>query len=410
MNSLSRRQALAAAALAAGAGTLSVPAAANAATDSSSSASSSSSTTASHGRRPTISREPFGQINGAAVYRYTLAAGNGLKVRILTYGGIVQTVEVPDRHGRPVNLALGFATLDDYVAHNSPAAGGGVYFGALIGRYANRIAKGTFTLDGVAYHIPINNNGNALHGGTVGFDQKIWTPSVSSGRDSVSLRLEYVSPNGEMGFPGTLTTQATYTLDNRGRLTLTFHATTDQPTVVNLTNHTYWNLAGESSGNIYGQLLYLNADHFTPVDSTQIPTGQVASVHGTPMDFTRPTPIGAHIAVNDPQLLIGQGYDVNWVVNGPAGGAPRLAARAVDPHSGRILTIHTTQPGIQFYSGNFLTGTLVGTGNTVYRQSYGFALETQNFPDAPNHPNFPSAVLRPGQVYRQTSVYELSGF
>jgi len=403
MNSLSRRQALAAAALAAGAGTLAAPAA-NAAADSSSSAA------ASHGRRPTISREPFGQINGAVVYRYTLTAGNGLTVRILTYGGIVQTVQVPDRRGHPVDLVLGFATLDDYVAHNSPAAGGGVYFGALIGRYANRIAKGTFTLDGVTYHIPINNNGNALHGGTVGFDQKIWTPSASSGHDSVSLRLEYVSPDGEMGFPGTLTTQATYTLDNRGRLTLTFHSTTDKPTVINLTNHTYWNLAGESSGNVYDQLLYLNANHFTPVDSTQIPTGQVAPVHGTPMDFTRPTAIGAHIAVNDPQLLIGQGYDVNWVVNGPAGAAPRLAARAVDPHSGRVLTIYTTQPGIQFYSGNFLAGTLVGTGNTVYRQSYGFALETQNFPDAPNHPNFPSAVLRPGQVYQQTSVYEISGF
>jgi len=403
MNSLSRRQALAAAALAAGAGTLAAPAA-NAAADSSSSAA------ASHGRRPTISREPFGQINGAVVYRYTLTAGNGLTVRILTYGGIVQTVLVPDRRGHPVDLVLGFATLDDYVAHNSPAAGGGVYFGALIGRYANRIAKGAFTLDGVTYHIPINNNGNALHGGTVGFDQKIWTPSASSGHDSVSLRLEYVSPDGAMGFPGTLTTQATYTLDNRGRLTLTFHSTTDKPTVINLTNHTYWNLAGESSGNVYDQLLYLNANHFTPVDSTQIPTGQVAPVHGTPMDFTRPTAIGAHIAVNDPQLLIGQGYDVNWVVNGPAGAAPRLAARAVDPHSGRVLTIYTTQPGIQFYSGNFLTGTLVGTGNTVYRQSYGFALETQNFPDAPNHPNFPSAVLRPGQVYRQTSVYEISGF
>src|SRR6185437_405861 len=210
MNSLSRRQALAAAALAAGAGTLAAPAA-NAAADSSSSAA------ASHGRRPTISREPFGQINGAVVYRYTLTAGNGLTVRILTYGGIVQTVLVPDRRGHPVDLVLGFATLDDYVAHNSPAAGGGVYFGALIGRYANRIAKGTFTLDGVTYHIPINNNGNALHGGTVGFDQKIWTPSASSGHDSVSLRLEYVSPDGEMGFPGTLTTQATYTLDNRGR-------------------------------------------------------------------------------------------------------------------------------------------------------------------------------------------------
>ncbi|HZP54320.1 aldose epimerase family protein [Actinocrinis sp.] len=413
MNSLSRRQALAAAAAAAGAGTLAAPGAAQAAASSSAARparSSSSSVSSSHGRPPTITREAFGQVNGATVYRYTLAAANGLTVRILTYGGIVQAVQVPDEHGRPVDLALGFATLDDYVAHNSPQAGGGVYFGALIGRYANRIAKGTFTLDGVTYHIPINNNGNALHGGTIGFDQKVWTPSVSSGRDSVSLKLEYVSPDGEMGFPGTLTTQATYTLDNRGRLTLVFHATTDKPTVVNLTNHSYWNLAGESSGNVYSQLLYLNADRYTPVDSTQIPTGQIATVHGTPMDFTRPTPVGARIAVNNPQLLIGQGYDLNWVVNGPAGGAPRPAAHAVDPRSGRALTIYTTQPGIQFYSGNFLTGTLVGTGNTVYRQSYGFALETQNFPDAPNHPNFPSSVLRPGQAYRHTSIYEISGF
>jgi aldose 1-epimerase len=412
MNSLSRRQALAAAAAAAGAGTLSAPGVAAAAAYSSpaSARSSSEAVSASHGRPPSITREPFGQVNGVTVYRYTLAAGNGLTVRILTYGGIVQTVQVPDEDGRPVDLVLGFATLDDYVVHNSPQAGGGVYFGALIGRYANRIAKGTFTLDGVTYHIPINNNGNALHGGTIGFDQKVWTPSVSSRRDSVSLHLEYVSPNGEMGFPGTLTTQATYTLDNRGRLTLVLNATTDAPTVVSLTNHTYWNLAGESSGNVYEQLMFLNADHFTPVDSTQIPTGQIATVHGTPMDFTRPTAIGARVAVNNPQLLIGQGYDLNWVVNGPAGGAPRLAARAVDPRSGRALTIYTTQPGIQFYSGNFLTGTLVGTGNTAYRQSYGFALETQNFPDAPNHPNFPSAVLRPGQAYSHTTVYKISGF
>jgi aldose 1-epimerase len=413
MDSLSRRQALAAAALAAGAGSLSAPAAADAATSSSASSSSAppaSSGTSWHRRPPTITREPFGQVDGVTVYRYTLAAGNGLTVKILTYGGIVQAVQVPDERGRPVDLTLGFATVDDYVAHNSPAAGGGVYFGALIGRYANRIAKGTFTLDGVTYQIPVNNNGNALHGGTIGFDKKIWTPSVSTGRDSVSLRLEYVSPDGEMGFPGTLTTQATYTLDNDGRLTLVFHATTDKPTVVNLTNHTYWNLAGESSGNVYGQVLRLNADRFTPVDTTQIPTGQILTVHGTPMDFTRPTAIGARIAEDNPQLLIGQGYDLNWVVDGPAGGAPRLAARALDPRSGRTLTVRTTQPGIQFYSGNFLTGTLVGIGDTVYRQSYGFALETQNFPDAPNHPNFPSAVLRPGQVYEQTTVYEISGF
>ncbi|WP_405590481.1 aldose epimerase family protein [Streptomyces sp. NBC_01190] len=393
MTSLSRRHALAAAA-AAGAGALAAPGTASAAS-------------ASHRHAPTISREVFGQVDGAAVHRYTLTAAGGLTVKILTYGGILQSVQVPDGRGRPVDIALGFATLDEYVAHNSPEAGGGVYFGALIGRYANRIAGGGFTLDGVTYQVPVNNNGNALHGGTVGFDKKIWTPTVEQGHDSVGLRLEYVSPDGEMGFPGTLTTQATYTLDNSGHLTLTFRATTDKTTVVNLTNHTYWNLAGESSGDVYGHLLRLNADRYTPVDALQIPTGERLPVHGTPMDFTRPTAIGARVAAADPQLLTGQGYDLNWAVNG-GGGSPTLAAHAVDPHSGRTLSVWTTQPGIQFYSGNFLTGTLVGTGHTAYRQSYGFALETQNFPDAPNHPDFPSSVLRPGQVYRHTTVFGLS--
>jgi aldose 1-epimerase len=406
VTSVSRREALTAAVVA-GTGAL-IPAAPAAAA--APGAASRSGSPGPSGHQPTITRERFGQVGGAQVYRYTLAAGNGMTVKILTYGGIVQCVQVPDGHGRPVDIVLGFASLDDYVAHNSPAAGGGVYFGALIGRYANRIAKGTFTLDGVTYHIPVNNNGNALHGGTIGFDKKVWTPRASTGRDAVSLHLEYVSPDGEMGFPGTLTTQATYTLDNAGRLTLSFEATTDKPTVVNLTNHTYWNLAGESSGNVYGHLLYLNADRYTPVDSTQIPTGAIVPVRGTPMDFTRPTAIGARIAVNDPQLLIGQGYDLNWVLNGHGGPAPALAARAVDPRSGRALTVWTTQPGIQFYSGNFLTGTLVGSGNTVYRQSYGFALETQHYPDSPNQPGFPSTVLRPGQTYRHTTVYEISGF
>jgi aldose 1-epimerase len=393
MTSLSRRHALAAAA-AAGTGMLAAPGVASAAS-------------ASHRHAPTISREVFGQVDGAAVHRYTLTAADGLTVKILTYGGILQSVQVPDERGRPVDIALGFATLDEYVAHNSPEAGGGVYFGALIGRYANRIADGRFTLDGVDHQVPVNNNGNALHGGTVGFDKKIWTPTVEQGHDSVGLRLEYVSPDGEMGFPGTLTTQATYTLDNSGRLTLAFRATTDKATVVNLTNHTYWNLAGESSGDVYGHLLRLDADRYTPVDALQIPTGEQLPVRGTPMDFTRPTAIGARVAAADPQLLTGQGYDLNWAVNG-GGGRLVLAARAVDPHSGRTLSVWTTQPGIQFYSGNFLTGTLVGTGHSAYRQSYGFALETQNFPDAPNHPGFPSSVLRPGQVYRHTTVFGLS--
>jgi aldose 1-epimerase len=362
---------------------------------------------ADRGGPPTISEEFFGKVDGAPVLRYTLTNSGGLTVKILTYGGIIQSVLVPDRRG-PVDIVLGFPTLADYVARNDPLAGGSVYFGALIGRYANRIAKGRFTLDGVTYQIPVNNNGNALHGGPGGFDQKVWTPSVSSGADQVSLSLEYVSPDGEMGFPGTLTTVATYTLDNAGRLTLKFHATTDAPTVVNLTNHGYWNLAGESSGTVYGQKLLLNSSSFTPVDSTQIPTGVILPVAGTPNDFTESTAIGARVNAADEQLLIGQGYDLNWVLDGPPGDL-RLAAEAVDPDSGRTLTIWTTQPGIQFYSGNFLTGTLVGSGGTAYRQSYGFALETQHYPDSPNHAHFPTTVLKPGEVYEHTTVYGISG-
>jgi aldose 1-epimerase len=357
---------------------------------------------------PTIEQEPFGSVGGVAVSRYTLRNGAGMTVKILTYGGIVQSVTVPDGPGGTIDVALGFPTLDDYVAHNSPIAGGGVYFGALIGRYANRIALGRFTLDGVTYQVPVNNNGNALHGGTAGFDQKVWAASTQHGADTVSLRLEYVSPDGEMGFPGTLTTVATYTLDNANRLSLTFHATTDKPTVVNLTNHSYWNLAGESSGDVYEQSLWLNSELYTPVDATQIPTGTVNPTSGTPLDFAHPSAIGARVADADQQLLIGQGYDLNWVLRSGPNAHPVLAARARDPHSGRTLSISTTQPGIQFYSGNFLTGTLVGSGGTAYRQSYGFALETQHYPDSPNHPNFPSTVLRPGQVYQHTTVFELT--
>jgi len=357
---------------------------------------------------PTISEEPFGSVGGQSVDRFTLANGRGMTVRILTYGGIIQELTVPDRFGHEANVVLGFPTLADYVAHNSPVAGGGVYFGALIGRYANRIAKGTFTLDGQTFHVPVNNNGNSLHGGTIGFDKKVWSATAIHGAENVGLRLAYVSPNGEMGYPGTLTSVVTYTLDNANRLGIHYQATTDAPTIVNLTNHSYFNLDGEASGDIYHQQLLINADRFTPTDSTQIPTGQLDTVAGTPMDFTRLTPIGARINENDQQLLTGQGYDLNWVLNRTHGDPLAFAARAIDPVSGRVLSIYTTQPGVQFYSGNFLTGTLVGTSGHAYRQSDGFALETQHFPDSPNHANFPSTVLRPGQAYDQTTVFQLS--
>jgi aldose 1-epimerase len=369
---------------------------------------SSAATSAGHGHAPTISKEPFGSVDGTAVHRYTLANAAGETVRILTYGGIIQELTVPDRRGRAANVVLGFATLDEYVARNAPGGGGPVFFGALVGRYANRIAKGTFTLDGTTYHLPVNNNGNSLHGGTAGFDQKVWDATETAGEDRVSLRLRYVSPDGEMGYPGTLTTDVTYTLDNDNQLTVNYRATTDSPTVVNLTNHTYWNLAGESSGSVYDQRLHLNADHYTPTDATQIPTGAVDPVKGTPLDFTEPTAIGARIHHADPQLLTGQGYDLNWVLNRESADGLELAARAEDPESGRVLTVWTTLPGIQFYSGNYLTGALTGTGGRTYRQSYGFALETQHFPDSPNHPHFPSTVLRPGEVYDHTTVFRLS--
>ncbi|WP_235215326.1 aldose epimerase family protein [Phaeacidiphilus oryzae] len=355
-----------------------------------------------------IGKQYFGSTGGQSVYRYTLDSGHGVTVRILTYGGIIQQLDAPDRHGREADVVLGFRTLDDYVKYNSPTAGGGVYFGALIGRYANRIAKGTFTLDGKTYHVPVNNNGNSLHGGTVGFDKKIWSATEVKGKDgSVGLKLDYTSPDGEMGYPGTLKSEVTYTLGQDNKLTVHYQATTDKPTVVNLTNHTYWNLAGEASGDVYDQRLYLNADKYTPTDTTQIPTGQIATVKGTPMDFTSPTAIGARINSSDPQMLTGQGYDLNWVLN-RSGGGLSLAAKASDPSSGRRLTIWTTQPGVQFYSGNFLTGSLVGISGHTYRQGDGFALETQHYPDSPNHGNFPSTELRPGQVYDQTTVFGLS--
>ncbi|MQY17332.1 aldose epimerase family protein [Nocardia macrotermitis] len=358
--------------------------------------------TSAAGTAPTISSEPFGQVGGAAVSRYTLTSGHGMRVRILTYGGIVQSIEVPDKSGHTADVVLGFPTLDGYLANNGS---GKPYFGALVGRYANRIAKGAFTLNGTEYHVPVNNNGNSLHGGTDGFDQKIWRASPQTGNDKVGLKLEYVSPAGEMGYPGTLTTTVTYTLDQQNRLRIDYGATTDAPTVINLTNHSYFNLAGESTLGIYDQKLTLNADTYSPTDATQIPTGQFVPVKGTPMDFTTPTAIGAHITANDPQLLLAQGYDHNWVINRGNNTGLVQAAKAEDPQSGRTLTVSTTEPGVQFYTANFLTGAFTGTGDHVYRQGAGFTLETQHYPDSPNHPAFPTTTLNPGQTFSSTTVF-----
>jgi len=352
----------------------------------------------SAGTAPRIDKEPFGTTAaGVKVDRYTLTNGH-VRVRILTLGGILQTIETPDRRGRTTNVTLGFSTLAPYET-NSP------YFGALIGRYGNRIANGTFTLDGVTYHLPINNPPNSLHGGDIGFNKKVWSATPVTGRDTAALRLALTSPDGDQGYPGTLSVQVTYTLTATGAIRIDYRATTTKATVVNLTNHAYFNLAGEGTSAIYDHRLYLNASRYTPVDPTLIPTGSLDRVAGTPMDFTRPTPIGARIRDGFDQLVIGRGYDHNYVLDRHGSGLS-LAARVSEPTSGRTLAIYTDQPGIQFYSGNFLDGTLIGTSGRMYRQGDGFALETQHFPDSPNHANFPSTVLRPGQVYQTTTVYQ----
>jgi aldose 1-epimerase len=364
-------------------------------------ASAATAAPSSHGVA-SISSEPWGSTSEGAVQRWTLTNAHGMVVRILTYGGILQEIDVPNRHGHNANVTLGFDNLADYVA-KSP------YFGCITGRYANRIALGTFTLDGVTYHLPINNPPNSLHGGTVGFDKHIWAATPFRHGGNVGLVMTHTSPDGDQGYPGTLKATVVYTLTKGNGIRMDYRATTDKATVVNLTNHAYWNLAGEGSGTIYGHRLFLNADAFTPVDSTLIPTGAIDPVAGTPMDFNHPTAIGKRIRDGSfEQLVFGRGYDHNWVLDRKSATGLELAARVTEPGSGRVLSILTDQPGIQFYSGNFLDGTLVGTSGRMYRQGDGFALETQHFPDSPNHANFPSTVLRPGQVYRTTTIYQFS--
>ncbi|OBG50204.1 aldose epimerase family protein [Mycobacterium sp. E735] len=351
---------------------------------------------------PSITSEPFGQVGEAHVRRYTLTSGHGMRVRILTYGGIIQSIEVPDRTGLIGNVVLGFPTLDGYLNNTGSAK---TYFGALVGRYGNRIAKAAFSLNGNEYHLPINNNGNSLHGGTAGFDTKVWQASRRDDGDSVGLELQYVSPAGEMGYPGTLTVTVTYTLNRQNELRIDYHATTDAPTVINLTNHSYFNLAGEDTRDVYDQKVTIHADNYTPTDATQIPTGQIIPVKGTPFDFTSPTAIGARITANDPQLLMAHGYDHNWVINRGDKAGLVEAARAEDAQTGRTLTVSTTEPGVQFYTSNFLDGAFTGTSGHIYRQGAGFTMETQHFPDSPNHPNFPTTTLNPGQTYDSTTVF-----
>ncbi|MGC9942728.1 MAG: aldose epimerase family protein [Verrucomicrobiota bacterium] len=347
--------------------------------------------------RPEGSPKAFGTtLDGTPVWLYTLRNKNGVEARIMTYGGIIQSLKVPDKNGQFGDVVFGYDTLDGYLT-NSP------YFGALIGRYGNRIANGHFTLDGVTYTLATNNYPNTLHGGVKGFDKVIWHAKPGQSDLGPTLELTYVSHDGEEGFPGTLTVKAVYTLTEDNSIRLDYTATTDKDTVVNLTQHSYFNLAGK--GDILSHVVYLDADKFTPVDSTLITTGELRPVDGTPFDFRTPTAIGARIGQDDEQLKFGKGYDHNWVVNHPVGQLG-LDARVTEPTSGRVMEVWSTEPGLQFYSGNFLDGSITGKGGTVYNFRNAFAMEPQHYPDSPNHDNFPSVVLHPGETYHNTIVYK----
>ena len=349
----------------------------------------------------TITQKPFGVApDGQPVTLYTLTSPSGMQVSIMNYGGIVQSLLAPDKTGKLGDIVLGYDSLDKYVA-NSP------YFGAIVGRYANRIAKGRFTLDGKTYQLAINNGVNSLHGGKVGFDKVVWsaTPLPNEPDGAVGLRLHYLSKNGDENYPGNLSADVTYTLGTDNTLSLDYNATTDQDTVVNLSSHVYWNLDGQGSGTILDQIAYMNADKFTPTDATQIPTGELAPVAGTPFDFRTPTPIGSRINDPDAQLAAGIGYDHNWVLNESRQGLTE-AAEFSSANSGITITVYTNQPGLQFYSGNGLDGTITGKGGAIYQKHAAFVFETQHFPDSPNQPAFPTTELKPGQTYKQQTFYK----
>ena len=347
-------------------------------------------------------KKPFGKTpDGQPVDLYVLSNKNGVEAAITNYGGAVVSLKVPDRNGKFGDVVLGYDALDGYVNDKS-------YFGAIVGRYGNRIGHAQFSIDGKTYTLAKNNGENSLHGGIKGFNKAVWAAKELPAKNGQSLELTYLSKDGEEGFPGNLHVRVVYTLTDSSELKIEYSATTDKKTVVNLTNHTYFNLAGPGSGDILGHQLVIEADKFTPVDASLIPTGELRDVPGTPLDFGKATAIGARIDQDDEQLKLGHGYDHNFVLRRAAGAPISLAARVVEPNTGRVLEVWTTEPGVQFYTGNFLDGTARGKGGLAYARRSAFCLETQHFPDSPNQPKFPSVVLNPGEKYSTTTTYKFT--
>jgi aldose 1-epimerase len=351
------------------------------------------------GAKGSVTKQAFGKTSaGEAVDLYTLKNKNGVEVSIMNYGAIVVSLKTPDAKGQLADIVLGFDKLDGYLATNP-------YFGAVVGRYGNRIAKGEFSIDGQKYTLAKNNGENSLHGGLKGFDKKVWTAEPAEGATAQVLTLGYESKDGEEGYPGTLKTTVRYTLGDDNELRIDYSATTDKSTVLNLTNHSYFNLAGQGQGTILTHEVTINAAKFTPVDAGLIPTGELKPVEGTPFDFRKPTAVGARIEADDEQIKRGGGYDHNFVIE-RAGTDLQLAATVSEAKSGRVLEVWTTEPGVQFYTGNFLDGTVAGKGGVAYPKRSGFCLETQHYPDSPNHAAFPSTRLDPGQQYKTSTVFK----
>lgn len=345
------------------------------------------------------STQAFGKTpDGRQIFLYTLKNPSGMEVKVTNYGGRIVSISVPDRNKHFADVVLGFDNLQQYLGNNP-------FFGATVGRYANRIAKGMFTLDGKTYHIPITNPPNALHGGKVGFDKHVWQPKTLDTKQGPAVELHYFSPNGQEGFPGNLNVTVRFTLEKNDSLRLDYFATTDQDTVINFTNHSYFNLSGAGNPSILNEKVMIAADHYTPINATLIPTGQIAPVAGTPLDFRQPEAVGARIHENNQQLKYAGGYDFNYVLNHP-GDLSALAAKVEDPASGRVVEVFTTEPGIQFYTSNMLEP-IQGVGGT-YRKNSALTLETQHFPDSPNQPNFPTTVLHPGQHFHSTTIFRFS--